>query len=240
MRACIVIRANASLICVLFPPKNLLELLSVSTSGAAYVRVWLADAAACGPDRRRVADYADICRGVVGPRGRGDGSWCSFWPRDGMMCATVSSLVVTPMIQSAGYLIGAMTMTKPTVARRDRQRVSDENARVVAQLPDLLGQLGRVETKISKSSPWRPSRPSNGSSFWPQDTKTSQDDPAYSITWMRKSLNGLRRHRNDDIDPSSADLHSPSSMAMRADGARQGASGASVENKERVRGGRMT
>lgn len=41
------------------------------------MRVWLADAAACGPDRRRVADYADICRGVVGPRGRGDGLWWS-------------------------------------------------------------------------------------------------------------------------------------------------------------------
>lgn len=168
------------------------------------------------------------------------GRGCSFWPRDGMMCATVSSLVVTSMIQSAGYLIGAMAMTESAVARRDRQRISDENARVAAQLPDLLGQLGRVETKISKSSPWRPSRPSNGSSFWPQDTKTSQDDPAYPITWVRKSLTGLRRHRNDDIDPSSADLHSPSSIAMRADGARQGASGASVENKERVRGGRMT
>lgn len=57
MRACIVIRANASLTCVLFLSKTLLlELLSVSIFGATYVRVWLADAAACGPDRRRVAD----------------------------------------------------------------------------------------------------------------------------------------------------------------------------------------
>lgn len=89
MRACIVIRANAGLNCVLFLSKTLY--LSCFRSASLELRMCVCGLLTLRPAGLTAAGWLIMqigCRGAAGPRGRGDGLWCSFWPRDGMMCAT--------------------------------------------------------------------------------------------------------------------------------------------------------
>lgn len=113
------------------------------------------------------------------------------------------------------------------------QRGTGREARLVAISQILLGQLGRVQTKIFQELPRLPRAIQDGqagqatrSSFWPQDPKTSQDNPAHSA----KLDCDLRRPTNDDSacrrrprqsTHSPADLCSPRLMAT-ADGGYQG------------------
>lgn len=98
----------------------------------------------------------------------------------------------------------------------------------MGQLPDLcLASLAWAEIKISKRpqepAPRRPSRPSKGSSFGPQGTKTSQDLPRPPKTIRLAHHVGSKSLTlrcggavNDDINesPPPADLHPPCSTAM--------------------------
>lgn len=113
------------------------------------------------------------------------------------------------------------------------QRGTGREARLVAISQILLGQLGSVQTKIFQELPRLPrsvqdgqAGQATGSSFWPQDPKTSQDDPAHSA----KLDSDLRRPTNDDSacrrrprqsTHSPADLHSPR-LTVMADGSYKG------------------
>lgn len=101
---------------------------------------------------------------------------------------------------------GATAMTGAIVLCRSKNQSTvrsgaREEARLVAISQILLGQLGRVQTKIFQELPRLPRAIQDGqagqateSSFWPQDPKTSQDNPAHSA----KLDFDLRRPTNDD------------------------------------------
>lgn len=185
------------------------------------------------------------CAGVfAGPRGRGDGLPTAILaPRDGMMCAVVSSLFAvfgnslarTPIMQSAGHLVWYNSddmcyfAVLSIVVHRDRQRgLCSEYPSRGQLLSDLLGRLAVQRPRF-------PRAPKSGQAGQATDQASDprpQDLPRPSKTirlthhmGSEKLDSEMRRHKNDDkpsppssIDPLSADLHSPSLTVLDGDG----------------------
>lgn len=131
--------------------------------------------------------------------------------------------------------------------------VSVQNTRVVASSSQICLAAWQCRDQDFQELPRAAKQAKQLIKLRIQDPKTSQDLPRQSvlpIIWVRKSLTlkcgGTRTTTNPRRPRQSTHClrifthrHSPCSMVM-ADGARQGVNGASVENKEWVRGGRLT
>lgn len=102
---------------------------------------------------------------------------------------------------SAAIACACLLVNQSTVARLHRRRGTDENTRVVASSQILLGQLGRAETKISKSSQGGQAGQATDQASGPRPQDRPRPPKTIQLTHSqgcKKLDSDLRRPTNDD------------------------------------------